>query len=685
MKITRIAALFVTLMVPGPVCAQRVNKPVPKPVTPAGQTRTLSSMIPPPITTLENFYYLVAIYGYARTKTHGKPYDVEGYDNVDFYGENFDSDNYRRGMADEFERNRYRARIRAKIEEQVRNVNFSRKFTSVGYEKLGEYSFERHSFPFGSITGVNGNQFGSSLPMSEADANAFVKSRATTTGNVNRTVKFRITYSIVNDKAGFTLLNAVYTPYFKYFIYSVEVFSDEAMTRKLGVIPRINSPVPRDGDEWRLAKMASLSPTKEIGKYRYLPDEKADGKLHNPLEQRPQMFGTITLTDVGITSSGEQPSGNPQPERCYFYSSPGATIGRSNSKLQISWNDYTDVFSVDGFGCHLQFESQQERDRFFVDFTRTFREWKDRYSDFQFAAGQLTINWPCKRGEKAAPCADVVSSNEKPVGQTQTYRVTVESLERNGNKYIANLIFENLTNESIEVGWEERTNLLDADGPYLIDDRGQKYFVEGTDSAKIITSSFVGLGRPVEIRPKAKLTSRFVFSGRGEGKIFSLEAKGIDWPGGTPITIEGLKVTLQSEARLDSPKSVSAPNTSAEPRTESGLTNPETIVTDAFDAYRLGNSSAIDNLMSERGMSNSKIYCAGAAINCLKTNYANTGVLKTVKTRLVTKATTNAQIILQTTWMLRGSEIRRCQTYQLDMSKYGWRIGFFDVPQPCFE
>lgn len=446
-------------------------------------------------------------------------------------------------------------------------------------------------------------------------------------------------------------------------------------------------PIPANtAQERRVAKVASQTPTKEIGRYRYMPVEKPDGKIHNPLERRPQMFGTITLTDVGITVSGEQPSGNSQPERCGFFDSPATTLGRSNTKIQISWNDSRDLFSVNGYGCHLQFETQQERDRFFVDFTRTFQEWKNKYTGFEFAAGKLTINWPCTRGKEAAPCADSTPSSEKPVWQSATYRVTVESLERNANKYIASLVFENLTNESIKIGWEQKSNLLpSAVGPYLIDDRSQKYFVDGPDSANIITSSFVGLERPAEIRPKSKLTSRFVFSGSGDGKIFNLEAKTIDWPRGMPITIEGLKVTTVSEVKPDSPMSVSAPSSSVEPLTVAVLPNPESIVTDAFNAYRKGNSGGVSALMSEQGMSNSDIYCQGAAMNCLKSNYAGVGELKSIRTRALEKSDSEAKIVLQTIWLISGYENRRCQTYQLDMTKDGWRITFFDVPQTCSE
>jgi hypothetical protein len=602
MRFTQIAALFLTVAIPCSVYGQRAKKPVVKPVTPAAQARPSASTMPPPITALQNFYYRVAIYGYARTKTFGKPYDIEGYDNVDFYGETFDNDNYKRAMADEFERNRYRARIRTKIAEEVRKVKFDQKFTSVGYEKFGEYSFERHSFPIGSQNGVNGNQFASSLPMSEADASAFVKSRATASGNINRTVKVRITYSVVNDQAGFSLLNAVYTPYFKYFIYSVEVFSDEEMTRKLGVIPRIST-TPSNGDEWRLAKVASLTATKEIGKYRYIYEKKPDGKIHNPLDpnnplapNRPKLFGTITLTDVGVIWSDDQSQGG-----CNFFEYGSGAIHLRRAYFKATWQT-REGFKVLGFGCQVSFETEQERDRFFIDFTRAFQEWKAKFALFQFASGELIVDQRCQienfsrsTWSEMVPCSPPTSSKGEPVWQTTDYRVTVESLERKANNYIATLVFENLTNESIKIGWEEKSSLLpDAVGPHLIDENGKKYFVEGTDSANIITSSFIGRERPAEILPKTKLTSRFVFSGSGDGKTFNLEAKGIEWPTGKPITIKGLKVTLASEVKGEkSPRSIEFPGF---PVPNKSL---DEAYTNLFNAVKSKNTLAIRNEMSK--------------------------------------------------------------------------------------
>lgn len=314
-----------------------------------------------------------------------------------------------------------------------------------------------------------------------------------------------------------------------------------------------NSPGPSTTEEWRLASVAAQTATREIGKYRYMAREKSDGKLHNPFEKRPQLFGTITLSDVGVTLSSDQPDGLSETQSFRFYEWGATTIWRSNYTgylnanqqfFHVSWKPYANY--PDGNG--LNFDTPQERDRFFADLARTFQEWKTKYAAFQFAAGKLTINWTCSNGQGAAPCADSTPSSEKPVWQTPTYRVTVESLERNANNYIATLVFENLTDETIDIGWQEKNNLLPtAVGPYLIDERGEKYFALGTDSGNIIVDGMTWIWvSHTGILPKTKLTSRFMFSGNGDGKIFNLEAQGIEDLAKRPITIKGLTVTSDS-------------------------------------------------------------------------------------------------------------------------------------------
>lgn len=230
---------------------------------------------PAPMTSEKAFYFYCAIYG-----TPG--------DAVDRYGSYFDATNYARAMADEFQRARYRAGIQAKIADEVKKLNFAEKFTLVGsttykgYTALGEYSFDSHSFPisyvptmdfcidagrtfFGNCEGkvlhvnvfrvedsVNGTDFVWSLPMSETEASAFIKSRAVG-GGVNRRVAAKITYSIVNKKGlgGTSSGNAA--PFIP-FIYAVEIYEDESLARKLGVIQKVNSLTPSTPEEQRLAE-----------------------------------------------------------------------------------------------------------------------------------------------------------------------------------------------------------------------------------------------------------------------------------------------------------------------------------------------------------------------------------------------------------------------------------------------
>ncbi len=386
MRFTRIAALFLTVALPCLVYGQRVKKPVIKPVVPAIQPRPSASPVPP-MTDLQMFYYQAALDSYARAKTLRKLYDSEDYDKVDCYGANFDNDNYRRAMADEFERNRYRARIRAKIEDEVKKVDFNQKFSSISYQTLGEYSFESHSFPVGSRAGVNGDQFASSLPMSEGDANIFVKSRARESGNINRTVKVRTIYSFVNDAVDGSRASTACLSYaFQYFVYSVEVFADEGMTRKLGDIRRINS-LPKTGEEWSLASMAAQKPTKEIGNYEYMSE-------HIYYSSRERGVGRLILTDVGYSLlDGNHAISTDHRTKidCDFYNRAKGRISRGKYSFKISF-DPAEWFLVNAPCTNtIPFETQQERDRFFADLTRALREWKTKYAGFQFAALDLSI------------------------------------------------------------------------------------------------------------------------------------------------------------------------------------------------------------------------------------------------------------------------------------------------------
>jgi hypothetical protein len=198
----------------------------------------------------------------------------------------------------------------------------------------------------------------------------------------------------------------------------------------------------------------------------------------------------------------------------------------------------------------LSFESADERNRFFVDLTNAIQAWTTKYAAYQFASGKVEIYQKCETHGGFAPCQESTQSGGKTVWQTPTYRVTVESLERSANDYVATLEFENLTDKTIKIAWQEKSGLVpDATGPYLIDESGEKYFAKGADSGNILQDTMKYLWVPLpEILPQAKLKSRFLFSGNGDGKMFTLKAKEmLQDLGDRLVTIEGLRVTSPSE------------------------------------------------------------------------------------------------------------------------------------------
>ena len=452
MRFTRIVALSLTLAVPYALYAQQSKKPRPSSRTTAASPtppQRPSSASPPRMSPEKAFYYFVAMYGFGKVLRYGGPDDT-----IKIYGESFDAGNYSRAMADEFERERYKERIRARIAEEVKKVDFNEKFSLVVSATLGEYSFRNHSFPVNSLSeyrfcigppsalmytgcaliavtafrakdAVNGKDFNFLLPVSETDANAFVKSRSDGTGKVDRRIALVITYSVVNDRwqQSGTEPDEYSRPIFSPFIYSVEAYTNTALTAKLGSIPKINAVGADTAEELRLATIAAKNPTKEIGKYRgypYCRQPKSDGKIHNPLAPPPcdQWVRSYTLTDIGVALVNEKSGTTSETERMNFFDRPGSTLFRENDSQY--WNYKTNQaelkyglkedksFSVvwkEGTRYQsLRFESREERDRFFADLSRAFQEWKTKYSPFQFSAGELNIDQRCLAGQTFVPC-----------------------------------------------------------------------------------------------------------------------------------------------------------------------------------------------------------------------------------------------------------------------------------------
>lgn len=372
-----------------------------------------------PITEEKAFYYFIAIYG--------TPANV-----IERYGNYFDAVNYKRAMADEFERGRYTEAIRARIADGVRKLNFADKFTLVGssnfegYTSLGEYSFATHSFPlhylpsnsfcrnmdhssgicYGTLMdvkmddAVNKKEFTWAVPMSETEASAFVKSRSIG-GKVNRRVTARITYSITNKKGevDYAGRGGTFSPY----IYSVEVFSDDSLAKKLAVItPQPGTPISAFMPD---AALAAQSATKVIATYHYTASWKEE-----TYNRETPIVGTITLTDIGITLSGEKSDGSAKPSAISFFRAfaGGETklwranyVYGSRRDFRVVWRP----FWQQDYESALVFADRQERDRFFVDLTVALQEWSANYS--QFAFSKLLIYQQCEvPGGRFATCSE---------------------------------------------------------------------------------------------------------------------------------------------------------------------------------------------------------------------------------------------------------------------------------------
>ena len=125
----------------------------------------------------EEFYYFIAIYGFGkRQKYFGS--NPEFWNDIEYYGLNFDRANYDRAMADEFERNRYAKQTYAKILDEIGRLDFNRKFAFATDSKVGDYDFQKGAFPIAlefADSAVNGIDFRNYLPLSESEASAFVK------------------------------------------------------------------------------------------------------------------------------------------------------------------------------------------------------------------------------------------------------------------------------------------------------------------------------------------------------------------------------------------------------------------------------------------------------------------------------------------------------------------------------
>ncbi len=214
------------------------------------------------------FFYFAKIYNYSVTTPvkSGGGYSQCGDDLLTHYAYIFDNFNYMQSRNDEFKKHEYTKSITAKFNTGIASVNFEKKFTVSCQGSFGEYSFENSSFPIkfteneyrivyripfykddcfmeinvGEIKNISNFNWVLAYPVDKA--RNFIANRKYSDGQINRTIYFKLTYSIVNQ----TSFSANYMTNLNgsniiINLHSIDVYNDENLTDKLGTINSTNS------------------------------------------------------------------------------------------------------------------------------------------------------------------------------------------------------------------------------------------------------------------------------------------------------------------------------------------------------------------------------------------------------------------------------------------------------------
>lgn len=300
---------------------------------------------------------------------------------VNSYGLNCDEINYNLSNSDEFNRTKYRSAIKNIIKTGINNIDFTNKFTLEGTAEIGEYNFEENFFPIKSwyfsdgwwyreqrnsgtsyeivlALAVNIGDFNATIKMNADAAYKFIQSRKNNNGKIDRHVFLKVTYSIL-DK-----VNPAYKDkyYFSTYIYSIDIYSDKALSKKLTTIhpkteyfDKVHGIKVKDGEEiifydknWQITKNKS-----DVQYYRIITY--VDGILSNPVKDyylsgKLQMEGSYANLYYTYTESRNGPftwyNENGQKMKEEYY-----TTGKLNGICK-TWHDNgniaTEVKYIDG-------------------------------------------------------------------------------------------------------------------------------------------------------------------------------------------------------------------------------------------------------------------------------------------------------------------------------------------------
>ena len=324
-----------------------------------------------PISKEQAFFYFVKIYNYSVTTPlkSGGGYSQCGGDLLTHYAYIFDNYNYLQSRNDEFKKHEYTKSLTARFQSELSKVNFENKFTVSSRGSFGEYSFENLSFPIkfteneyqigyaipfyeddcymvinvGGIINLAG--FNWNLPYPKEKAQSFISKRKDANGQINRTIFFKLTYSILNKKS----FSANYAHNLNgsniiIYVHSIDIYEDENLNIKIGTINSTTSYISVTED---ITKEAAIE-AQEVEKVTEFPKagegyatEEGLKAYLDPLKTHTRVSGTVRYTytrnpQITITESPGEDGINSKkwwamPAGYYFITT------EKNNKVFIKW------------------------------------------------------------------------------------------------------------------------------------------------------------------------------------------------------------------------------------------------------------------------------------------------------------------------------------------------------------
>jgi TolB-like protein len=130
------------------------------------------------------------------------------------------------------------------------------------------------------------------------------------------------------------------------------------------------------------------------------------------------------------------------------------------------------------------------------------------------------------------------SAAKLPNFETESYRVNIGSVRKSGSNIAVTLTFENVSEKKVLLAWGGFSfGTPSNEGPYLLDENGEKWLLLANDEARIVWHSGFG---PVDLPPGTRIKTKFVFGGSGQGKLFTLVCTEGAPKSGREIVIHGL-------------------------------------------------------------------------------------------------------------------------------------------------